>query len=175
MKKLLLLLAIVLMPINCFAINQTEILYGVNKWVIDKQGNGSVKLTGTNTLFNIDKPIWEAQPNLNYRTLDIELPANGSYTYSGTITIPPTNYTAYISSVIFFRNENIPIDYMSIAIYNDINNLILAKEISPASTDTEIKPFVELPIANYKIIILNKTPDIQKLQVGIIISYRKSN
>ncbi len=150
-------------------------------------GTLSAQVIGSiDTILSINEPVWEAQPGLRYINLDnVELLPFGSYTVTQTIT-GVGNFEVFLEYLVIVRNEKKLIDYFNFQLYvnrlytEEAIYLVLGGEITPSNPINIFKPPIPILIGEFlsskmKLVLQNKVDDIQKLNIGIIISYRKSN
>jgi len=128
---------------------------------------------------SIEKVVWEAQPDLTYTTLDIEVAPYGSYTYTTGAGFGVVGYKHYLEYLTIVRNENSPIDYLSVRYYTnygtrEATRLVLGGEITPANPLNILQAPIPIRLgSSEKLIITNKSSSTQKLIVGIVTSWRK--
>jgi len=131
------------------------------------------------TITEISNPVWEAQPFLTYTTTSMILQP-GCYDYYYATYTASTEYQNILEYIVVTRGTNKPMDYASINGYINVdsyeepNRLVLGAEITPAYPQNMIKPPIPISFGKrIKILIYNKSQDVQLFNIGIIVSQRR--
>ncbi|MFA4871321.1 MAG: hypothetical protein WC623_24190 [Pedobacter sp.] len=147
--------------------------------VLTNAYNPSTKeLRTSGTITGVNTPVWQAQPNQTFKTIDMTILAGQSGNYNETwVTDPVPGYEVYLEYITIIRDETSTVDYYNYAVYIGAN-LALGGEIAPASTNGIFQPPVSINLSqfkNYQVVVRNKSGQTQIFKVGIILSNRKKN
>lgn len=139
-----------------------------------KVGTLTAEIIGSiSSVLIIDYPVWEAQPQQIFNTLNWTLGQNqlGSY----TDTLPILNgYSFYLEYITIIRTDAI-VDYYNLAFYTG-TNFVLGGEVSPASPQAIFSPPIPIYLNSsltYTLHITNKSSDSQSFKIGLVFGIRK--
>jgi len=163
---------------SCYAIDQTEIVFGTQKakvingkLQIEASGSSTVNV-GTITAF--ENTLWVTSPPIKAYEFTMTINPAATSTVLFTIGTPIAEYRAYIEYITLVRDEPTPINYLSIQLIDMISNkLLIGGEIVPANTQGIIKPPLPLLATDLKLLLLNKSFDVQIIKICVVISVRK--
>lgn len=128
---------------------------------------------GGMTINQVITTVWDTAPPTKCYEFIISLPSLGSSSTLFTIGTLIAQYRAFVDDIIIIRDEAQPLDYMSIQLIDMGNNKTIAGgEIVPACPN-KMTPATPLVASNLQLLLQNKSEEIQRIKISIIVSVRK--